>query len=181
MYYRDIKLPWQHSRGAARMNNPVIMEFLEKWKAHAIAWALKTSEEYAKRMKEMYDELGRVSSKVEFGEKRRRSQKIRNELGINAVLAQIFDDYRYLQFQNKTAEFEKVITKFFEKDVQAKYKNFIKLIEKKAGEVTYANLRIGADGNINGYVEGDKGTARVTTIWAGGYNIQCLHFRILVK
>ena len=37
------------------------------------------------------------------------------------------------------------------------------------------------NGEINGIAEGEKGRAKVETIGAGGYNIQCYHFRVLVN
>lgn len=45
-------------------------------------------------------------------------------------------------------------------------------------EVKYAN--IANNGEINGVVIGESGSAEIRTIIAGGYNIQCLHYRVLV-
>ena len=50
------------------------------------------------------------------------------------------------------------------------------------GPITDAsNLREGDNGSINGCVIGEAGKAWVETITAGGYNIQCLHYRVLVQ
>ncbi len=54
------------------------------------------------------------------------------------------------------------------------YKHVGKLIDIKFSH-------IGADGSFNGTVIGEKGTANMQTILAGGYNIQRLHYRIIVK
>jgi len=68
------------------------------------------------------------------------------------------------------------------KEVESKKKQFIAKVEKKAGTITNAKgLKIGIDGTINGTVIGEKDTVEVETIYAGGYNVQCLHYRILVK
>lgn len=49
------------------------------------------------------------------------------------------------------------------------------------GKITDAkHLEIGAKGDLNGYIIGENGTANIKTIGAGGYNIQCFHFRTLI-
>jgi len=54
-------------------------------------------------------------------------------------------------------------------------------VSAKVGKITDAKgLTIGMNGELNGLVIGDKDSATVTTILAGGYNIQCLHYRVLV-
>lgn len=65
--------------------------------------------------------------------------------------------------------------------------NLVARVNKKCGKILNAsNLHLNT-GNwlegqaINGWIEGEKGNAHVYSITAGGYNIQCLHVRVLVK
>jgi glucan phosphorylase len=77
---------------------------------------------------------------------------------------------------------DELLDKMLDREVENKRSLLFDRIEKKAGKVVdAAGLYIGHDGNINGVVVGENKTVRVTTIYAGGYNIQCLHYRILVK
>lgn len=77
---------------------------------------------------------------------------------------------------------DKELEKIIDKEVESRKKNLIARVEKKAGKIIDANgLYIGANGEINGYIKGDKTTVYVETIFAGGYNIQCLHYRVLIK
>lgn len=55
-------------------------------------------------------------------------------------------------------------------------------IKKEVGQITNAgDLHISNNGEINGIVHGDKGTVNVETVSAGGFNVQCFHYRVLVK
>lgn len=69
-----------------------------------------------------------------------------------------------------------------ERERKSKLDKFNYKINSKVGEILDAsNLHIGMDGNINGYIMGERGKLSIRTILSGGYNIQCLHYRILVK
>lgn len=66
--------------------------------------------------------------------------------------------------------------------------NLIKRVEKKVGTITdYSMLTVRSgnftegSGAINGIIKGEKRTVTVRSIHAGGYNIQRLHVRVLVK
>lgn len=91
--------------------------------------------------------------------------------GITSRLVEIRDDAERAEWLDKAIEDEK----------KAKLVDLIIRINKVVGTITDASfLRIGAKGDINGYVVGTEGRAKVETIGAGGYNIVCFHFRTLI-
>ena len=73
----------------------------------------------------------------------------------------------------------------FEKDIKTeaerKYDFIIERTEAIVTKITDASgLRVGAKGDLNGEIIGTTGTATVKTVGAGGYAIQCFHFRTLI-
>ena len=76
------------------------------------------------------------------------------------------------EYLNKTIAHEKL----------NKYYDLCNRITAEVGEIIDASgLSIGNQkGELNGIVKGTEGSARVETISAGGYNIQCFHYRVLV-
>lgn len=79
-------------------------------------------------------------------------------------------------------DYDEFIEKFLDKEVESKRNKLISRIVKKCGNITDArNLRIGINGEINGHITGEIKTAKIETVYAGGYNIQSLHYRVLIK
>lgn len=67
-------------------------------------------------------------------------------------------------------------------EANRKYDFIIERTNAIVGTITDATgLKVGAKGDLNGYIIGEKGRAKVQTIGAGGYNIQCFHFRTLIN
>ena len=89
--------------------------------------------------------------------------------------------WRFIQpYDNKGFDGAKLL-KELEQDKKAKYDNIIERTNEITGKITDAcGLRVSAKGELNGFIIGERGTAKVETIGAGGYNIQCFHFRTLV-
>lgn len=59
--------------------------------------------------------------------------------------------------------------------------DLIRRVTKKVGTITdYSDLTVRGPA-INGRVIGDRGTTYVDTITAGGYNIQRLHYRVILR
>lgn len=72
------------------------------------------------------------------------------------------------------------------RDATAVIEDLIQRTAKKCGEITnWSGLRVTYGnrgfGVLNGFVEGESGKATIESIVAGGYNIQRLHIRVLVK
>ena len=93
--------------------------------------------------------------------------------------------YEYLRPYTNERTIEEATAKL-EKDLiceaNRKYDFIIERTNAIVGTITDAsNLKIGAKDDLNGYIIGTKGTAKVQTIGAGGYNIQCFHFRTLIN
>lgn len=92
------------------------------------------------------------------------------------VLIRKMDDYS--DDEQKRLE---ILDHELERDKKAKLIDLIQRVNSVVGRITDAsNLSISPQGNLDGYIIGTKGKAKVETIGAGGYNIQCFHYRVLV-
>lgn len=75
----------------------------------------------------------------------------------------------------------KALNELLDKELIAKRDNLIARTEAKIGKILDAsNLEIGYTGELEGIIVGENGKARIETIGAGGYNIQCYHYRMLI-
>lgn len=73
------------------------------------------------------------------------------------------------------------INKHVEEDKQFKLIALNARVGAVVGEITDAsNLQVSEKGDLTGYITGTKGKAEVQTFSAGGWNIQCHHYRTTV-
>lgn len=176
------------------INNEIpeaIKEFMEAWKQKAYEWHIKRYDDFQeysknldKHVREAKEQIG-----VKEGMMTSRAQ--------DKILKEMELDYRTVE--KKKAEFagQTVLDmcRYHDKDVRGAFLDKVLETEKKrklldlvyrikdvVGEITDASgLRVNVKLNLDGIVVGTKGKAKVETIGAGGWNIQCFHFRTLVN
>lgn len=95
------------------------------------------------------------------------------------------EEYReaYIKAVEKHCEGYELTMRLSEADsvVREQKLNIVIRAWEKVGRLSEVRFsRMGGDGSFNGTVTGEKGSARIETILAGGYNIQRLHYRVLV-
>jgi hypothetical protein len=134
------------------------------YKDRCVAWLLDGAEEYAALMKEAH--------KLDGKERTAAIRKVnRSYSGTIRIVASYYGP-------DRTAE----ATKIAETNRVEMLQLLAARALSKCGRLTDATgLVIGDNGEINGRIIGEKGAATITTIGAGGYNIQCFHYRVLVR
>jgi hypothetical protein len=143
-------------------NYKVIDEFLQAWKDSATAY-------YNNLLKEYMELYTLKKSKKEWA-----TSKNKSDLAVIAKVTcyGIYD----------TEKVNQLLDEMLTKDVKSKKISLVSKVEKKAGKIIDATkLYVANDGNINGYITGEIKTVEVETILAGGHNVQCMHYRVLVK
>ena len=157
--------------------------FLNNWRKSAYEWYLENAKKYIELCNNYENELEnylniyiKENGEINWRTKYNLESNFRKDYyqGINQFTKQ-------LVYGNKI-DYE-MLNKELDNEVKAKYKDLVYRISSVIGIIQNAsNLYIGRqNGEINGYVEGTKGNCWVETISAGGYNIQCFHYRVLVK
>lgn len=151
------------------MEIQVLKEFLELWKVEAKAQYKAIREDYK--------------------EKYAKREELFPEVTINGYTVSTYAQFiEYMQKKYSRSSLVVALEKWdnvdsiVEKEALAKEKAFITKVTKVVGEITDIKaLGIGVNGELNGIVVGDKAKAEVETVFAGGYNVQRLHYRVLVK
>lgn len=176
---------------------PAVEEFLENWRASADAyyreqvkkikeWTASYREFYEKQMKELEDKYGYAVHCYNP----RKDNELRTEMKARKVNSDYKQDYLKKNFTQdclrlaiyRDDEFETQLNKELDREVAYKRIDLYHRCSAVVGVITDATgLKIGNNGSINGEVIGEEGKAHVETITAGGYNIQILHYRVLVR
>jgi hypothetical protein len=154
-------------------NVEVIDQLLAQWKEKAVAYYRLLKKELAKVSHADYSEN---STAREQNEAMHEAHLRKKEWAVEHSKSTM-DILSYTGIY-----FEEHLQKVLNRDVETKRKTLISRIEKKAGKIIDVDgLHIAENGEINGVIVGSLSTVEVQTITAGGWNVQMLHYRVLVK
>ena len=187
-------------------NVPAILKFLEMWKKRCTEFYGKGLKKYYAE-KEMVYELGRKVESFHWGTPERKEaeaayqkandafwckrrgyykswEEVRNGRTYRGQTKVEDGEYEYLDPYSRERTYDEAMARLkkdLEEEANRKYDFIIERTNAIVGKITDAGLlEVGAKGDLNGYSKGEKATAKVQTIGAGGYNIQCFHFRTLI-
>ena len=170
---------------AESRNVKAILDFLDKWKTRVREFHITSVPAFLEARKQYYKMDKEYCEWWNYGGRREASkeeqQSRRNEI------KQAEKEYRACwSWLMPYMEGDTLNTDKLDKDLQneadAKYDDIIERTCEIVGKITdAAGLKIGGKGDLNGFIIGTEGKASVKTIGAGGYNIQCFHFRTLIR
>jgi hypothetical protein len=192
---------------AASRNVHVIIEFLDNWRERVLEFHSEKFEEYYKEKQLVRDLYNKAygsfykSPKTPETEAYEAAKEVFNAKCYGYFEKREFTnrwghlDYTSIKVRDGEYEWLKPyineyslsaamakLKKDVDKEWIRKYDFIIERTNAIVGQITDAsNLKIGAKHDLNGFIIGTKGTAKVQTIDAGGYNIQCYHFRTLIS
>lgn len=167
-------------------NVPAITEFLDAWKARCTEWYMRRYEAwkeakaaYRKWLEECnyYKYVNNYRWKCDNRDLWKEYQKEYNEK--NASFRMAWNQVEKLA--SEKCGYEKAVENMLDADYRAKYDWLLDQVTCITGEITdAASLRVAETGELNGFITGKKGIAKVNTFSAGGWNIQCFHYRTKV-
>ena len=174
---------------------PVLREFIDNWKILAIEYYVKQYNKlleyknWLQQQEEIFIQwieettghkyLGSYSATKENEAKRK---ELEIDYETKRIHMSIHFDTLILNIGMYDNEWQQKINKIVNYEANRKYINFLNRIKKAVGKtLDCSGLYIADNLEINGIVSGELGKAKVETITAGGHNIQCLHYRVLVN
>lgn len=172
---------------AASRNVPAITAFLDAWKARCMEWYMRRYSEWqiacAKRRKRVEESeyMKRLNDWAWKRDNRDEWKKLDREYREEAKTFE--QEWAGIaKLAHASEGFEKALVKMLDAEYRAKYDWMLEQVIAITGEIKDAScLRVAEKGELNGYIIGEKGTAGINTFSAGGWNIQCFHYRTQVR
>ena len=189
-------------------NVKAILDFLESWKEHATEFYRHGLVEYfetRKVLRKMYSDWSAMSygtpGRAEAEKAYRDAEtKFRGKMNgyyheevtewhgrkMTTKVKDRDGELEYIRPYNQERTIEDAmarLAKDLKQEAERKYDDIIERTNRVVGQIVDASaLRVGSTrGELNGFILGERGKAEVESILAGGYNIQCLHIRTLIK
>lgn len=128
------------------------------------------------------ERIAEMLNEIEAGTFKGSTRRLQEDVNY-AMLKEWYENYpkKDIEIAQKLRSPE-ALESILDGEVAKKKASLIKKVEKRVGNIVDASdLHIGANHEINGTVIGDKDSATVTTIFAGGHSVQRLHYRVIVK
>ena len=170
---------------------PALEDFLVQWKEKATHYYCREVRDLATHQQERRDKLKEIESKYEYPSMHwREIDAEAKAIGMDsktfnkAMKLRFTQDIHHLRAEGLPGEsrFDQFLDKMLSDEVRSKRLDLYYRCVNAVGVLTdVSGLTVGDNGSLNGHVVGEQGKATVETIYAGGYNIQCLHYRVLVK
>lgn len=170
---------------------PALEDFLVQWKEKATHYYCREVRDLAAHQQQRRDKLKEIESKYEYPSMHWR--EIDAEAKAIGMDSKTFNKAMKLRFTQDVhrlcaeglpgeSRFDQFLDKMLSDEVRSKRLDLYYRCVNAVGVLTdVSGLSVGENGSLNGHVVGEQGKANVETIYAGGYNIQCLHYRVLVK
>lgn len=174
----------QEIEKAGSRNVIAITQFLDNWKARVRQYHIDSVPAYLEARAKWYaydhEYCDQMNYKIPHSDTEQRKQ-LRMEH--DQVRKEYLSTWSWLtEYMNHDELDLKKLDKVLEQEANRKYDFIIERTNAIVGKITDAsNLKVGAKQDLNGFIIGTKGKAKVQTIGAGGYNIQCYHFRTLIN
>ena len=185
----EAKLEAENNKASSR-NVQVIIDFLNNWKEESKAYYEKMLPKYVEALEEYY-RIDREYThwynhahgddwKSELKSRRAVRDNAKKSFKANWSWIEPYIE-RDIWTDSYTLNMSK-LSKDLDNEADRKYDFIIDRTNEIVTKITDAsNLYIGNSGELNGFIVGTTGVAKVNTIGAGGYNIQRFHFRTLIN
>ena len=180
----EAKLEVELNKASSR-NVQVIIDFLDNWKKESLAYYKEMFPKYQEALEEYYridrEYCDWYNHKAHHEGDWRTESKKRYQIVVEAKKSFTSRWGWMIPYVERQSLNEKKLKKDLDREADEKYDFIIERTNEIVTKITDAsNLYIGASGELNGFIVGTTGTAKVQTIGAGGYNIQRFHFRTLI-
>lgn len=172
---------------AASRNVPAITAFLDAWKARCTEWYARRYDAWKVACTEHRKAIGESEYTKHLNDWRWKRENAEKWDRINREYREAEKEFKQewagiAKLAHSEEGFEKAVQKMLDADYRAKYDWMLDQVIGITGEITDAScLTVAETGELNGHITGEKGTAKINTFSAGGWNIQCFHYRTQVK